>query len=296
MSDVSVSIDNRVRLAAAVLAASHWPDYEQAQDPHAVHTHAKMTRQYVSDFVDHPAAKMINELLDNNKLNPGDLFAAVLRSSWPTLEPCEALPGEFADGAFLEELADFYTDSAVAAFFWSDHNDIWEEAAQDLEKIFENSKLPAFLSKLVGRELARNIVVVPNLSFPSLLPIVAETAETLYLILPPPRAWGESPPWPYREDPGWVVGQSCYILTEILLAETLAGLDSNQQELLRHAAVTLCLEAVVNEQESMSYLVRSKKQYNLPNLPAAVENMRTYLENPDGGALDQVYSVGEEDA
>jgi hypothetical protein len=267
---VSVSIDNRVRLAAAVLAASRWPEYEQAQEPHAVHPQARMTRQYVSDFAGHPAAETVNGLLDGGAFNLGDFFTAVLRSDWPLLEPCETLPESYANGNFLHQLADFYTDSAVAAFFWSDHTAVWEEAAQDLSKIFEGSKLPAFLGRLLGRELARQIVVVPNLSYPTLEAIAVETAESLYLILPPPRAYGESPPWPYREDPGWVVAQSCYALTEVLLADSL-----DQRELMRHAAVTLCLEEVVNPQEAMAYLVRARKQYHLPDLPAAVEKMRS---------------------
>jgi hypothetical protein len=285
VSDVSVSIDNRVRLAAAVLAASRWPDHEQAQEPHAVHTHAKMTRQYVSDFVSHPAAHTINALLESDQLVLTDLFAAVLRSSWPLLEPSESLPAAYANGLFLEELADFYTDSAIAAFFWSDHNAVWEEAAQDLEKIFKSSKLPAFLDKLLGRPLARQIVVVPNLSYPTLQTIAAQTAECLFLIVPPPHAYGESPPWPYGEDPGWVVAQSCYALTEIILADELQALAHKEQELLRHAAVTLCLEETVSQKESLSYLVRSKKQNNLPDLPDTVEKMRTYLETPDPGSL-----------
>ena len=285
MSDVSVSIDNRVRLAAAVLAASHWPDHEQAQDPHAVHTHAKMTRQFVSDFATHPAVNSLNTMLENDHLVLGDLFAAVLRSSWPLLEAAETLPEAYVDGEFMNQLADFYTDSAVAAFFWSDHNAVWEEAAKDLEKIFASSKFPAFVDKLLGRSLKRNIVVVPNLSYPTLQPIAVATTNTLYLILPPPRAYGESPPWPYREDPGWVVAQSCYALTEIILADMLQGLDSKKQELLRHAAVTLCLEETINQEESLSYLVRSKKQFNLPDLPATVEKMRAYLENPGDGSL-----------
>jgi hypothetical protein len=289
VSDVSISIDNRVRLVAAVLAASHWPDHEQTQTPHAVHTHAKMTRQYVSDFSAHPAAETVNDLIENDRLNLADLFGAALRRSWPLLEGNEALPAAYSDGEFLEQLADFYTDSAVAAFFWSDRNAVWQEAAQDLEKLFQNSKLPAFLSKLLGRELAQNIVIVPNLSYPALLPIVATTAETLYLILPPPRAYGESPPWPYREDLGWVVAQSCYALTETLLADDLQSLDDNQRALLCHAAVTLCLEETVNEQESLSYLVRSKKQYNLPDLPTTVEKMRSYLENPGAETLTNLF-------
>jgi hypothetical protein len=281
VSDVSIIIDNRVRLAAAVLAASHWPDYEQSLAPHAVHSHAKMTRQYVSDFSSHPAASTLNRLLDEDSLNLTDLFTAVLRSSWPLLEATESLPAAYADGKFLDELSDFYTDSAVAAFFWSDHNAVWHEAASELEKIFQNGKLPAFLSKLQGRELSKAIVVVPNLSYPALQPIAAETAETLFIILPPPSAYGESPPWPYHEDPGWVVAQSCYALSEVVLADRLQTLADDQQELLRQAAVTLCLEETMSEQESLSYLVRSKKQYNLPDLPATVEKLRASLENLD---------------
>jgi hypothetical protein len=288
VSEVSVSVDNRVRLAAAVLAASRWPDHEQVEAPHAVHTHAKMTRQYVSDFADHPAASTINNLLEMGSLDLSELFTAVLRCSWPLLEPTETLPEGFADGIFLEQLADFYTDSAIAAFFWSDNNAVWDGAAQDLAAIFKGSKLPAFLDKLTGRELGRNIIIVPNLSYPTLQAIGVETAETFHLILPPPQAWGESPPWPYHEDPGVVVAQSCYALTGILLADELESLDDTQQALLRHAAVTLCLEETINQQESMSYMVHSKKQHNLPDLPATVEKLRAALENPGDGSLSAV--------
>lgn len=288
MSEVSVSIDNRVRLTAAVLAASHWPDHEQAQKPHAVHTQAKMTRQYVSDFAGHPATNTVNALLESGDLDLAALFSAVLRANWPLLEPTESLPEAYADGTFLEQLADFYTDSAIAAFFWSDHNAVWAEAARDLKEIFENSKLPDFLRKLTGQELAQNIVVTPNLSYPTLQTIGAETADTLFLIIPPPPAWGESPPWTYHKDPGWVVARSCYALAKILLAGQLQSLDSSQQQLIYHAAVTLCLKETLNQKESESYLVKSQKQYNLPDLPATVEKMRAYLENPDTGALSAI--------
>jgi hypothetical protein len=289
VSEVTVSIDNRVRLVAAVLAAGRWPDHEQQLEPHAVHTHAKMTRQYVSDFSSHPAVSTLNELLESEQLVLTDLFSAVLRCSWPLLEPLEPLPPVYQDGVFVDQLADFYTNSAVAAFFWSDHKAVWEEAAQDLQNIFQNKSLPSFLDKLIGRPLPQAVTVIPNLVYPSLQPIAAPTQNTLYLILPPPRAFGESPPWPYHEDPGWILAQSCYALTEVLLAGPLSELDGTQQKLLRHAAVTLCLEETLNQQESLSYLVRSKKQYNLPDLPAAVEKLKTHLQNPGGGSLSNLF-------
>ncbi len=188
----------------------------------------------------------------------------------------------------MQQLADFYTDSAIAAFFWSDHNAVWTEAARDLKEIFENSRLPDFLRKLTGQELAQNIVVTPNLSYPTLQTIGAETADALFLIIPPPPAWGESPPWTYHEDPGWVVARSCYALTEILLASELQSLDSSQQKLLRHAAVTLCLEETLSEQESNSYLVKSQKQHNLPDLPATVEKMRAFLLEGDDHSVTDI--------
>ncbi len=46
---------------------------------------------------------------------------------------------------------------------------------------------------------------MPNLVFPALTPVVATAGDTLALLLPPPKAVGESPPWPFDEDPGWVV-------------------------------------------------------------------------------------------
>jgi hypothetical protein len=73
-----------------------------------------------------------------------------------------------------------------------------------------------------------------------------------------------------------------------LLADELESLDDTQQALLRHAAVTLCLEETINQQESMSYMVHSKKQHNLPDLPATVEKLRAALENPGDGSLSAV--------
>ncbi|MCI0397787.1 MAG: hypothetical protein L0322_23020, partial [Chloroflexi bacterium] len=217
---------------------------------------------------------------------------AALRCTWATFEPLEELPPVYANGQWPgdwpRELDDFYTDSAVAAFFWADHENVWQEAAGELRRIFRNNALASFLGRLRGEPLSHNVVVVPNLVYPALETLVAATQDNLYLILPPPRAVGESPPWPYREDAGWVLAESCRKLSDFLLADTLVHLDAGRVALLRHAAVTLFLETAGGEEEALAYLVRSKKQHQLPQLPATVETLRHYLHQPGGKKLREV--------
>jgi hypothetical protein len=105
------------------------------------------------------------------------------------------------------------------------------------------------------------------------------------MILPPAKAWGESPPWPFGEDPGWVIAQSCFYLVHHFLADTLAQMNETQGGLLTYAAVTLCLEKEFDEAEAMTYLVQKKKEQNLPRLPLAVELLRNYLAEPGEHSL-----------
>jgi len=117
---------------------------------------------------------------------------------------------------------------------------------------------------------------------------LAETAAVLFMILPPAKAWGESPPWPFGEDPGWVIAQSCYYLVQHFLADELAQMDETGQSLLTYAAVTLCLEEEFDEAEAMTYLVQKKKEQKLPRLPLAVELLRDYLAGRDDRTLSQL--------
>jgi hypothetical protein len=283
--NIIVQIDNRVRLVSSVLAASHWPDHEQAQQPHAVHAQAKMTRQYVSDFTDHPAVAMANQALASG-LSLTDLFAAAVRSSWPLFDPQEKLPEALGDGRWLEALADFYTDTAIAAFFWAEHNAVWRETVRDLEAIFEQEQLTAFLDRLVGHPLEREIAIVPNLLYPALQSIGTAASDTLYLILPPPRAVGESPPWSYGEDAGWVLAESCLSLSRLLLADELVRLGEAEQALLLQAAVVLFLKDAAGEDEALAYQVRMKRQYS--GLAEAVERLDSHLQSPSLDGLPRL--------
>jgi hypothetical protein len=280
---ILVTIDERARLVMALLAASGWPEREQAEQAHAVHFHSKQTRQYVRHSSDHQAVILLDQLLDGG-LSLAELFTAVLRCRWPELVPTEPLPGPLIDESWLRATAEFYEDSALGSF-WAEHQDPWHEAQKDLTAIFQDSQIIRFLSQLLDQPLSRSIMVVPSVVYPMLNPVMAETNRSVFFILPPAKAWGESPPWPFGEDPGWVIAQSCWHLSAYFMADTLSRLDEKNQALLRHAAVTLCLEQEFDEAEAMAYLVRSRKEHNLPQLSLVTEDLREYLAMPESHSL-----------
>ena len=259
---------------------------QQGQAPHAVHQHSKQTLQQLKPFADHPAATILNQALANG-VDLGDFFAAALRCRWPGLDLAEPLPDTLSDGRWVAALSQLYVAADMEAF-WDDHADFWEVAESELAGVFEGSRLIPFLSQLMERPLKRQIAVIPCIVYPMLAPVLASTEAAHYLILPPAKAWGESPPWPFGEDPGWIIAQCCWALSELFMEESLAGLDGAQQALLRHAAVTLCLEQEFDEAEAMAYLVRSKKEHNLPKLPLVVGMLREYLDDPDGLSLSDL--------
>ncbi|HEX6386218.1 MAG TPA: DUF4932 domain-containing protein [Anaerolineae bacterium] len=278
-ASVMVKIDERARLVAAVLAASNWPEREQAQLAHAVHPHAKQTRQFTRQFGDHPAVQAINEALQND-IAIDEPFTAALRGRWPDFALLESLSQAWQSETWVQALADFARETAIGRF-WTEHEGIWAEALSDLQNIFRDSQLVPFLSQLQGQAITQSIAIMPNLVYPALITVLATTAEKLFLLLPPPKAIGESPPWPYREDSGFVLAQACDRLAGHLMAAELARLGATQQVYLKRAAVTLFLEQEVDEAEAMAYLVRSKKEHNLPQLPLMVEQLRQRLERGD---------------
>jgi hypothetical protein len=277
-SMITIHIDDRIRLAMAVLAASDWPEREQAIETHAVHQHSKQTRQFVSSYRGHAAATGLNQLL-NSGVHLEDLFSAVLCCSWPDFEPVEPIPDALGSSSWLSDLPDFYGSTAIADF-WDDHAGSWEEARSDLMAILSGSQIVPYLSQFLGHQESLEIGVMPSIGYPMLAPTLAKTTSRIYLVLPPAKAWGESPPWPFGEDPAWVVAQTCWHLAAHFMAESLSRLEVTQQATLRHAAVTLCLEREFDVAEAMAYLVRSKKEHNLPRLPLVVEALREYLADP----------------
>ncbi len=269
-TQVNIVIDDQLRLITAVLAASHWPDHEQAQLTHAVHPHAKQTRQYLAQYNTHPAVIWVNQVIERGE-PLDDVFTAI------------------SQNVQQEAFADFLTTTKLTTF-WQEHAALWDEAKSDLTDIFKESQLPAFLNQISDDPLTQTIRIMPNLTYPSLSPVLVSDFDTLTLLPSLPKAVGESPPWPYGEDPGWVHTNVCRRLVQFALADTMEFLPEIKQALLTHAAVTLYLETAVDEGEAMAYMVRSKKQHKLPTLPLVVENLRAYLAEPGEQLITTVIS------
>lgn len=276
MSTIEVVIDDRARLVTAVLAASDWPAEEQKTIAHAVHPHAKQTRQFVKDSKHHAAVRGVNQALLNGVTLP-ELFSTAVRCEWPTFEPSETLPRLLKIERWARSLADFEHDTEIAQTFWPAHHDVWQTAVSALTGIFQDGTTANFLAKVTKEPLTQKLAVMPNLVYPALEPVLATNQETLLLLLPPPKAVGESPPWPYDEDPPWVVASVCQNFATHLMAKQLAGLEETQRTLIHHATTALCLAAAFDEFEAQAYLLRMKKEHNLPELPHVTEQLRLYM-------------------
>lgn len=283
MSTLTITIDERLRLVTAVLAASNWSAEEQARLTHAVHPQAKQVRHFVQPFASHPAVKGANEALLNG-VALADLFSAALRCTWPDFVPTMALPAVLKIGDWAHSLADFANETAIMTRFWGQQTAVWQEAQAALEKIFAGGHLLAALGQL-GGVADTAVTLMPNLVFPALAPVVATAVDRLALLLPPPKAVGESPPWPFDEDPGWVVAIAAEQLLPHLLAADLAQFSADQQSIATHLAAAHCLATLLDDYEAQAYLLRAKKAHNLPQLPVLFAQLQEEVAGRNGRAL-----------
>ncbi len=288
MSIFAISIDERMRLVTAVLAASDWPDEEQKQQPHAVHSQAKQVRQFVQPFRSHPAVNGVNEALLNG-VELEELFSAALRSTWPDFTPTTELPHLLKINEWVRSLADFASATSIMTLFWSQHTAVWQEAQAALEKIFAGDGLLKCLAQLHDGEIETAVTLMPNLVYPALTPVVATTDDELLLLLPPPKAVGESPPWPYDEGPGWVMATVCRQLIPYLLVTELAQMNRREQHLALHTAAAYCLAQLMDESEAQAYLLRTKKAHDMPELPTLFAQLQAEIESGNGRPLASLF-------
>ncbi|MCB9008957.1 MAG: hypothetical protein H6656_16610 [Ardenticatenaceae bacterium] len=287
MSTLSVTIDERLRLVTAVLSISDWPVDEQKQLTHAVHPQAKQVRQFLPAFSSHPAVNGANEALLNG-VALADLFSAALRCTWPDFTPTAELPHVLKIKEWVQSLADFARRTALVEQFWPQHTAVWAETQKHLEEIFTGDQLLDCLAQLHGSTLVTAVTLMPNLIFPALSPVVATSDSALTLLLPPPKAVGESPPWPFAEDPGWVVATVAQQLAPYLLADELAQLDEAQKPLALHLAAAYCLAQLLDEFEAQAYLLRAKKEHNLPQLPILFAQLQEEVGGGNGRSLTTI--------
>lgn len=299
-SNVTVKIDDRIRLLALALAATDHPEKAQQKKRHQPHSHARNTRKYLLDngYDSHPAIQGLQTMLDRN-VPLEALFTLIMLCDWPQLK-IKALPPWVSD-KWNVHLLEFYKTSKIQSRL--ENSNVWQQAETESKKVFEKEYFREFLTPFVG-DFKDELIFMPNLGYPADENIGIRVGNQLYAITPPPLAWGDSPPWPYDEESMYNHSYRASLIEfgRMLLQAYLRQhadkveeasqkempVDDNFKELhptweeqfislFVSASVAMYLEDYVNKKESKSYIVMEKKAHGMTILPGTVSVMRRYL-------------------
>jgi hypothetical protein len=300
---VIIRVDNRVRLMSAVLAATNYPDKSQDRKKHGTHLHARGTRKIVAEFSSHPAVQAMQILLDQN-IPLASMYSYVLRLTWPDLVGDE-MP-RWVPPRWNEHLKHFY-DTTHLEKWWADEDEAWKMPVRHLNEAFAKVDLYAFLEPFLGK-IAESMVFMPNISYPSDQNMGIRIGGELVVIVPPPIAWGDSPPWPYKDDEALAFRTALSEYSDILMANFMRQNEATIQTLSekplpvgeKYAAahptwqdqflgvfkaglIYLFLEDSVSSLEAKSFMQIMQKVENLTVLPGVVSIFRRYLEEYKAG-------------
>lgn len=301
--DVSVRLDDRIRLMSAVLAATDWPDKAQERQPHGTHAHSRATRKYLEPFKKHEAVQAMQSLLTQGAPLEA-MFTFAVQMSWPGLELAE--PPHWVPSHWNVQLRDFY-EKANLAKWWKDEEVVWKNSVTESDKMLKGISLKPFLKPFLG-EISENLVFIPNISFPTDQEVGLRHNNELLCIAPPRLAWGDSPPWPFDEDPGYIyrsaVSQFGRILmlaylranTDKLTTITETPLPVSDQfrakyptwqeqfaNLFVAASSALYLEKTISKAEANAYVLMERKTNGMVILPGMVSVLRRYQTEVEKG-------------
>jgi len=303
--DVSVRIDDRIRLVSAVLAATDWPDKAHQRKPHGTHAHARATRKFLADHKNHEAVQAMQGLL-NQGAPLEAMFTLVAHLSWPELE-MNPIP-RWVPAGWNRQLRDFYTKSDLAKW-WQDEQEAWDKAVKEAKHAFEGIAFKPFLKPFLGG-IEETFVFMPSISYPTDQEIGIRHEKEILVITPPPLAWGDSPPWPFDEDTQLVhsyraaltqIGRILLITylrahadkvaeaskIEMPVGDQFQATHPTWEEqftaLFVAGAVALYLEDYVNQAEANAYVLMERKVRGMTILPGVISVMRRYLSELENG-------------
>ncbi|MCU0463851.1 MAG: hypothetical protein MUF38_04710 [Anaerolineae bacterium] len=299
--DVSIRLDDRVRIMAALVAASNYPNDVQRIRPHGAHPHAKTTRKAVSALSNEPAVQQLQALFDA-KTPLETIFTLALHLKPESYEPARPLPG-WAPTNWAQNVRDFSKRGHLGVWFTKERG-VWETAQRQLDRVFQKVAFKPLLEKFFG-PVSEKLVFTPNLLYPSEREIILSYEGELICIAPPPLAWGDNPPWEY-DDPSMVFysykcalgGFGRLLLNRLLdgapdkLAEAAQSeLPVNDQfrtafptwreqftELFSTALVALYLEDYVSDREYRAFVLIEQRMRGMNILPGTVSVMRRFLQ------------------
>ncbi len=263
-STIEVRLDDRLRVAGALLAASDWPEREQAVKAYKAHRVADAAHKYFAPHREHPAVQGALALVGAGD-GLGQLYGYALNASWPASIPVE----DFKSAAQPEN-------------FWAETQADWQEAETDAREVMTRADLGKFLDDLLGAQ-TRKLIFVPNLLFPGQRSVAASSAGEGVVCLPPPLAWGTSHPWRYQERPDEVLAKLSEAFARFLFEAAASAELKPRAELFALAAAVLFLRQAEGDAAGDQFMVMEKKTRGLKNLPVVVAALEPILADRRAG-------------
>jgi hypothetical protein len=301
--DVSVRLDDRVRFIYAVLAITDWPVKAQARKPHGTHLHARATRKFLESQQAHPAVQTLQRLL-NEGVTLVQLQGYAAQMQWPTMQP--TAPLDWLPAEWPAQLKELFEQSRLTAF-WSAEQGAWLAARAEAERAFDGVSFKPFLKPFLG-EVNEKLIFIPSILFPANEEATLRHNGELICIAPPRLAWGDSPPWPFDEDPAYIRRVALMQYGHALMVDYLArhpdalgplaeqGLPVDarfkeryptwQQQftaLFTSALAALYLEQHVHKKEFDAYVLMERKMHGVTNLPGTISVLRRYRNDFEAG-------------
>jgi hypothetical protein len=259
---IDVCLEDRLRLAGALLAAGEWPEVEQKLKPYKPHRVAESARKYFAPARAHPAVQAAQA-----QAGQGEGLAQFFTQSLQVDSPEAAVP----------ELVGFVAATEPEKF-WAETDADWQAAVKEAREVLARADLEQFLSDLFG-PLSLALALVPNLMFPGQKCFALEVGNRLIIYAPPPLAWGSSPPWRYNERADEVLAMVSQTAARQLVERHLPAGDAavNQAEALGLAAAVLFLRQAEGEAAGDQFMVIQKKTRGWKGLPGVVSALGEVL-------------------
>jgi len=304
---IAIQVDDRIRLLAAALALTDWPQREQANKPHGVHPHAKATQRLLADAAHHEAVRSLQALLDADHA-PEELLGAAVYLGWPESSASGSLP-EWLPAQWMAQLHDFYHAGKLQDF-WHSEDAAWKQAAAEARQALPpDLDMLGLCGEFFGPRRER-LIFQPNLCYPTDQTIGFRRGDELVCVAPPRIAWGDNPPWPYDDDPAWTYATVFGAYVHLLLREHLNAhpqeLEAAQSDSLplppdfqrqypgwldqfavifADAATGIFLAQALGKAEADSFILMEHKAHGFAILTGAIRALETYLTDHKAGRV-----------
>lgn len=252
------------RRFAAALAASDWPEREQAIKPYRPHRVAGHARELLAPHRHHPAVHAVAQSIESHGLT-GSLSLA--------LQP---------DSNLAASLAGFERDASLDRF-WSLTAPDWTQAEADLSSVMARADLAGLL-EVAFEDVPQPLRLVPNLLFPGMRSVATAGPEGVTALVPPPKAWGSSLPWRYSERADEALAAACVVFAEAILRRSRPNEgEAGWGERAGKALAVILLREVEGGPAAESYLLMERKSPGLAQLPEVVRAVEAHVADQRAG-------------